>query len=293
MAVIGELSPELLETYAPMIPRRFFTASEDGAVRFFGIKNGTEPAGVVVVQTRADLAQLRFLYIEKSLRGTGVMAELLTELMLDLRKDGTCELFCNYVPAAMPRLDQLLIRSTFSFHDTGHAYFRFPAKSLKRNVLPANKELEKRLIPLDKLPADLRSRMSGRIKGSGYLVDVNTLPPEDTKGSMVYMEGENPRGMLLLLRMDDLAEPDREVIDLGLFYISSEHTSVTLTLLRSLVDSIASIPDQEQMITGYFPDAAPVALLERVLGVRAQRERVASMRLTNLDMYRKDVPPDF
>ena len=291
MAYIDIVSPNNLEVYSSFLPpvlmKKFI---EEEGYAFYGINEGDEAVGTVVIQESGDRAKLRYIYILPHLRGTGVMDRMLSELFLRLRDEYVNYVSMNYIPKVHEFLGNLSRRFGFRERRLDYGYFRFTCddifKSKVASIAPQG------VISLKYLPEDKRQRLWKLVtKYMNIYEDVSFVREEFMSYSIVYLENDDPKGVLLIHTPDFSGDhtvenqskyPENGAYDIALFFVGMGQQKAPLYLLSALCRIIKKELPDNTLITGYFPEGHVVKLIEGVFGVEARHEICATLDLGSL-----------
>ena len=290
MASIQEIAPQNLEVFSPLIPTLLKEKASDPNLHFYGIEQGGEAAGVIIGLTNIDELEIKYLYILPYLRGTGVIDEMLMSLFYSLREEGYSSVSMRYVPSEYPTLSIISQRFKFEEKELSYAYFVFKGEDVRKSkaasVMPRN------IIRINYLPPDKKRRLYALIDKNIQIYDRKLLKSENAKPySMAYMEGDNPKGALvvenpdlsILSASDDIKRyPKPGSYDMTLFFVGTSHQMAPLLLLSGLCKLLQTELPEDVTMTGYFPEGPVVKLLEGVLGIGGHHEVMAKLDLRGI-----------
>ena len=291
MAFIEEISPANLHAFDEFIPAILKNqAMNVPGFHFYGISESDEAAGCVVFVEKADVAEIKYLYIQPYLRGTGVMDQMLMELFLELRSEEYNYVTVNYIPEEFEPFVNVSRRFGFRERPLDLAYFRFTAMSIKK--CRASSYEPKGIIRLKYLPDDKKDKLYKMIDRnmnfSGY--DFKNRD-EILPYSVAYLENENPKGVLIvdnprivsIPTSDNIKRfPEPGALDLALFFVGTGTLKAPLYLLSGLCKIIQKELNDNVVLTGYFSEGHITRLLEGTLGIKGHHEVCATLNLSEL-----------
>lgn len=299
MLRIGLISSDNLDVYMPLIPQVLCSqALKEGDMRFYGISVDDVAAGTIVIRERADIAELRYIYLVPDRRGYGYMDKALADLAFMLRDEGFSRITLDYLPSAYPAIAHMCSRFSFEEHASKSAFFRFPVHSIRK--CPAVTYAPKDTIKLRALPEPAKKELYRNLEKQGYDMGHITGYPDVIASmeehSLVYMERDKAAGLMLVQDMNDYRLRDKSMAlgrvfpegssaDIALVYVGSTQIKAPLYLISALCRDILTNYEDNDLITGYFPEGQITKLLEGTLNIRGLREMTASLSLDILERY--------
>ena len=291
MADIGIIEINDLPAYDDLIPSVLKEMLISGErIRFYGIEDMQTAAGIVAVKEKADVAEIVYLYILPYLRGSGVMDEMLAQLFFYLYEDGFSYAQMNYIPDEYPAIANISKRFGFAEKELDFAYFDFVPEDVEKSKAAAISP--RGIVRLMYLPESRREILFKAIEKNMKLYDYQFSKNSDILPySLVYMDGDNPKGMLAvenkkqsIRRLKEGYEsPGRGAYDITLFYVGTVSQLAPLALLSGLCNLLKTdLKDEEVRMTGYFPEGHVTRLIEQVLGIRGKHEVSAVLDLSRL-----------
>lgn len=291
MAFIDIVSPNNLDVYSgflpPILTKKFI--EEDG-FSFYGINEGNEAVGAVVIQEAGDLAKIRYIYILPHLRGTGIMDMMLSELFLRLRDEDINNVSLNYIPKVHEVLGYLSKRFGFQERRLDYGYFRFKSEDIFKSKVVAISP--QGVIRLKYLPSDKKDRLWKLVtKYMNIYENVDFVQEQFMSYSIAYLENDEPKGVLLIHAPDFSGDytvenqskyPEDGAYDIALFFVGMGQQKAPLYLLSALCQIIKKELPDNTLITGYFPEGHVVKLIEGIFGVEAKHEVCATLDLNLL-----------
>ena len=290
MASIQEISAQNLEAFVELIPKILQEKASDSNLHFYGIEESGQASGVIIGLSRIDDMEIKYLYVLPYLRGTGVIDTMLMTLFFQLRDEGYSTVSMRYVPTEYPTLS--IISKRFEFEETklSYAYFTFKGSEVRKSkaasVTPRN------IIRVRYLPPNKQQRLFSLIDKNMQIYDRKSLTTENYQPySMAYMEGENPKGALvvespdvsILSASDDIKRyPQPGSYDMTLFFVGTTQQLAPLHLLSGLCKVLQTELPEEVTMTGYFPEGHVVKLIEGALGLEGRHEVMAKLDLRGI-----------
>ena len=291
MAFIDIVSPNNFDVYnsffPPVLKKRFM---EEEGYAFYGISEESEAEGAVILQEVGDTAKLRFLYILPHLRGTGTMDMMLSELFLNLRNDYINYVSMYYVPKEQEVIRHLSQRFGFRERQLDYGYFKFTGEELCKTK--AASITPQGIVRLKYLPEDKKERLWKLVKKYMNIYDNKMfVQKEFAEYSVVYMENDDPKGVLLIQSPEMSGEykvetsaalPEKDAYDISLFFVGMGQQKAPLYLISALCQLIKKELPENTVITGYFPEGHVTRLIEGMLGIKASHEVCATLDLNLL-----------
>ena len=285
MASIREISPDNLDAFIELIPEFLQKQALNEPYHFYGIEESNEASGVIAFVENGDIADLKFLYILPYLRGTGVMDQMLESLFSQLSRDGYSSVSLRYVQNEYPVLDAITERFSFTKRKLDYAYFKFKGEEIGRCKAAAF--APKGIMRIRFLPEPKKQQLVRLINRNLEMYDRHiTLNPEFMPYSLAYLEGDEPKGALVVesprlvtaAAFDEAKRyPEPGTYDMSLFFVGSTRQIVPLLLLSGLCRVIDKELPPNTTITGYFPEGYIVKFLEATLGVKGYHEVMATL----------------
>ncbi len=299
MVQTGQISADNLDVFMPLIPGILQAqALDEEGFRFYGISVDDEAAGIIVIRERADNADLRFMYLLPERRRMGYMDQALSTVLFDLHREGFTRVIVNYVPSEYEAVAHICDRFSFVKHKTDRAFFRFRAAQIRK--CKAVTYVPQGIVRLRALPDGIKQELYKRVDTRGYdishIIKNTDLRNNVEERSLVYMEGDKPMGLMLVQDMKSLPDGDKSgafgivfpegaSADIALIYIGSTQVKAPLYLVSALARDILTVYEENEVITGYFPESHLTKLLEGTLGVQAMREMTGEFILDSLESY--------
>ncbi len=299
MVYISQISPDNIDVYIPLIPGILKTqALKEGDMRFYGISVDGEAAGTVVIRERADMAELRYMYLIPDRRGYGYMDKVLADLAFMLRDEGFSVITFDYLPSEYPAVARICSRFSFEEHAAKSAFFRFRVQDIRKCT--AVSYMPRDTIKLRVLPDPARKQLYKNVERQGYdishIISDHDVLASMEEHSLVYMEHDKAAGLILVQDMHDhrlrdkslalgKVFPDGASADIALVYVGSSQLKAPLYLISALCRDILSNYEDNDLITGYFPEGQITRLLEGTLNIRGLHEMTASLSLDILERY--------
>ncbi|MBR1669707.1 MAG: hypothetical protein IJ695_03330 [Butyrivibrio sp.] len=291
MAYIEEISPANLDAFDELIPKVFKEQSlNERGYRFYGISESDEAVGCVIFVERADTVEILYIYVLPYLRGTGIIDQMLMLLFLQLRDTGFSKVKFNYLLSETPEIAAISRRFEFEESPLDMAYFRFEAEVIKKCVVSTYEP--KGIVRVRYLPPEKKDKLFKLIEKNLQFYDFDFNDREDILPySMAYLEGEQPRGALIVQTpktavmplADDIKRyPEPGAMDLTLFFVGTSTMKAPLYLLSGLCRTIQKEIDDSTILTGYFPEGHVTRLIEGALGVKGYHEVCATLELDTL-----------
>ena len=299
MVHTGRIAPDNLDVFMPLIPDILITQHvREGDMHFYGISEDGEAVGVVVIKEAADTAELKYMYLLPAKRRRGIMDKALSDIMFELKDEGYTRLTMDYIPSEYPAIAHICERFAFTHHKTDKAYFKFTVDRIRKcKAITYNPQ---GTLKLRALPESIRQELYRQIKNKGYdishILDDKTLKASVEEHSLVYMEADKPMGLMLVQDMKSLAASERTTAfgrifpegssaDIALIYIGSTQVKAPLYLISALCRDILAGYEENDIITGYFPDGHVTKLLEGTLEIKGLREVTSEIMLDSLEKY--------
>ena len=291
MANIGLISPENLDAFIELIPPvlRGFSVNEEGFL-FYGLDEEDQAVGVIVLKEAADTLELRYMYVLPELRGSGIMDQAIVELLLQLRDEDFNYLVMKYIPDEYPVMRHLSRRFRFEETVLDYGYFKFRAEDVKKSK--ATSIVPTGIIRYKYLPPEKRGNLNKLVNKYMQMYDLRFISKEEILPySLAYMEGDEPKGALLVEIpsgfdgpvVDDLRKyPEAGAFDITLFFVGSGGQKTPLYLLSAFCQMIGKEFPENALITGYFPEGHVSKLIEGALGVQGHHEVMAKLDLSTL-----------
>ena len=287
MASIREISPENLEAFIELIPEFLQKKALENPYHFYGIEECGEASGVIAFEENGDIADIKYLYILPYLRGTGVMDHMLESFFSQLSEEGYSSVSMRYVQDEYPVLDAVTERFSFEKKKLDYAYFRFKGEDIEKCKAAAF--APKGIMRIKFLPDNKKQQLVRMINRNLAMYDRNiTLNPEFMPYSLAYMEGDDPKGALVVesprvVTLSDLDSvkryPEPGTYDMSLFFVGSTKQMVPLLLLSGLCRVVEKELSPNVTLTGYFPEGYVVKFLEATLGVKGHHEVRATLNI--------------
>ena len=291
MASIEEISPNNIEAYHSLIPEVLMQqATVNEGFRFYGIEEAGEASGVVCMIERADVAEIKYVYVLPYLRGTGVIDQMLAYLFVLLRDEGFNYVSLKYIPEEYPFFRFLSERFGFSERRLDYAYFRFKVDDIEK--CKAASFSPQGIIRFKYLPPNKRDDLFKLVEKNMAFYEYRLPQNEDILPySLAYLENDKPKGALVvqnpdkseLPTSDDIKKfPEPGSFELTLFFVGTQTQKAPLYLLSGLCKVVQKELSPNTIITGYFPEGHVVKLLEGALNVKGYHEVRATLELQNL-----------
>lgn len=302
MFAVERIDDTNVDIFLPLIPRVLQEwGSDERGWRFYGIVMDSTASGIVALSESADICRLRYLYLLSECRGLGVIEKALSAILFELYEQGFSRLTADYIPSEYPTIDSLLKSLSFTIQPTDRAYFRFQVKDVLG--CKASTYAPQGVMRFKLLPEYQKETMYRMIRSHGY--DIDQILGSDVgeigrlsfmEYSLVYMERDNPVGILMVQDMSEakLPEggtafgkiyPEPSSATIALIYIGSTQMKAPLYLLSALCRNVLTNFQDNEILTGYFPMGHLAKLLEGTLGVRGNHEVSAVINLSGLEQY--------
>ncbi len=299
MVYAEEINAGNIDVFQPLIPKMLQQLSlTEENWRFYGIESRDEACGVISVFERGDTAVLRYIYLLPGYRNQGIIDDAITRLLVSLYNERFSFVQMDYIPSEYPNIAKLARRFDFKDYKSDRAYFKFTVADIRN--CKAMSYSSHGIVRLRALPQNVRNNLYDLVVKSGYDVeasmfqsDINTL-----EYSVVYMEGDKPKGLLMVNRMDrnpkttDIAFgrvfPEASAADIALVYVGSKELRVPLYLLSALCQNVIRDFESTDIITGYFPEGHLTRLLEGTLNIKGRHEVSSVFRLDTLEDVLED-----
>ena len=285
MASIREIAPQNLDAFIELIPESLQKQALSAPYHFYGIEESGEAAGIIAFEEKGDIADIKYLYILPYLRGTGVMDQMLESFFSQLSEQGYSSVSIRYVQDEYPVLDAVTARFSFTKNKLDYAYFKFSGEDIKKCKAAAFSP--KGIMRIRFLPDAKKKELMRLINKHLKLYDMNiSLNPEFLPYSLAYLEGEDPKGAIIvesprLITAAAVEEatryPEPGTYDMSLFFVGSTRQMVPLLLLSGLCRIVEKELSENVTLTGYFPEGYIVNFLEATLGVKGHHEVQATL----------------
>lgn len=299
MLHIGIIGSDNIDVFMPLIPKVLCSqALKEDDIRFYGISVDGEAAGTIVMRERADIAELKYIYLLPDKRGYGYMDKAMADLAFMLREEGFSGITLDYLPSEYPAIAHMCTRFSFEQHASKSAFFRFPVRSIHKCT--AVSYTPKDTIKLRALPGPARHELFRVLERQGYDIGHITNNPDliscVEEHSLVYVERDKAAGLMLVQDMKDPRLMDQSLAlgrifpegssaDIALVYIGSSQIKAPLYLISALCRDILTNYEDNDLITGYFPEGQITKLLEGTLNIRGLHEMTAILSLDILERY--------
>ena len=303
MVQTGLISEDNLDVFTPLIPGILKVQALDDGFRFYGISVDGEAAGIVVIREKSDIAELKYMYLLPDWRSRGHIDSAISMLLVNLYQEGYAYVQMDYIPSEYPQIAKLADRFSFRKYTTDRSFFSFKISEIKN--CKAMSYTAQGILRLRALPPRIKDDLFKLMDKSGYDISRKTIEndPDTLEQSLVYMEGEKPRGLLLVKRfaykegpggvsMFGKVFPSESSADIALIYVGSKELKVPLYLLSALCRNFVTDFAANELVTGYFPEGHITRLLEGALGVRGQHEETAILDLSTMQRFLEDDDPE-
>lgn len=290
MASVQEISPRNLGAFIKLIPEILQEKALKEPFHFYGIEESGEASGVIVFKDSKEIAEIMYIYILPYLRGTGVVDVVLSDFFVQLDSAGYSFATMQFVPNEYPVLSHISKRFGFEESRLDYAYFRFTAQDVLRcraSSFEPQGIIRVRYLPPDKLER-LKKLVDKYIKVYGdKLLDIKEALPY----SMVYLEGTEPKGTLIVdvpqfdedATVGDMKRyPEPGAYDITLFFVGTTSQKAPLYLLSGLCRILEKELPPNAIITSYIPEGHVVTLFENILGIKGYHEVLAKLDLGGL-----------
>lgn len=299
MVFVKQIASNNMDVFIPFIPKILFRQYiEEKDMLFYGISTDGEAIGTVVLREGGDTAEILYMYLLPVHRRLGYMDKVFADIMFDLRDKGFSRLTMDYLPGEYPNIGRISSRFSFTENKSDRAYFRFDVEQIKKCKVMDYKP--QGIVRLRALPEALRQELYRQVKNKGY--DMRTIMADKAmlasveEHSLVYMEREKPMGLVLVQDMKNLVIEDTTIsfgrvfphesaADIALIFVGSTQIKVPLYLISALCREILTEYQNNDVITGYFPDGHLTKLLEGTLGIKGMHEMTAVLSLDCLEKY--------
>ncbi len=298
MVQTGLISEDNLDVFMPLIPGILKLQALDDGFRFYGISVDGEAAGIVVIREKSDIAELKYMYLLPARRRMGYMDQALSTILFELRREGFDRVVGYYIPTEYEAVARICERFSFVQHKTDKSFFRFKVSEIR--MCKAITYVPQGIVKLRALPNAIKQELYKKVDARGYDISHILKNPDLLlnleEHSLVYMENDKPMGLMMVQDMKSLPKGDRSgafgmvfpegsSADIALIYIGSIQVKAPLYLVSALARDILTAYEDNEIITGYFPEGHLTKLLEGTLGVKGKREITGEFMLDSLERY--------
>ena len=304
MIYLEQLDGSNVDIFQPFIPESLqVQALSDDGFTFLGMVSDDIACGIIALHAVGDTAVLKYMYLLPDWRSRGHIDSAISMLLVNLYQEGYAYVQMDYIPSEYPQIAKLADRFSFRKYTTDRSFFSFKISEIMN--CKAMSYTAQGILRLRALPSRIKDDLFKLMDKSGYDISRKTIEndPETLEQSLVYMEGEKPRGLLLVKRfsrkegpggvsMFGKVFPSESSADIALIYVGSKELKVPLYLLSALCRNFVTDFAANELVTGYFPEGHITRLLEGALGVRGQHEETAILDLSTMQRFLEDDDPE-
>lgn len=267
-----------MEPYREYIPDFFLQGFEEAeAYSFYGMTVGGRFAGVLVLEIVGVEAYVQYMYVEPKFQF--FQSRMIEFVAYELCAFGIWRLVWKFLE------DDTVCKNVqmfgFQVKKDDIARFEFQIQEIKQVALFS--EQAKNVIALEALDSLLLKQLGNELAISGD--DMITLPINKqgyiADCSAVYMEQNQPKGILLLTRDED------GKLFIPYMFSESTHPAAILNMMRFTFENASRKFDESETCSMYIVEPVLVKIVEKVLEIKGQYQCTAIRELAYIADYQK------
>ena len=279
MIDVIRMHEENIEDFASFFPDSvLYESLNDEKIELYGILSDSTAAGGIAIRRKNPEAQLLWVHVADSMAGDGIGKDALTDLFIDLFKDGISDVRVMVVPGADQRFKRLLRVFDFEFKDSDNGSYTCRLGDLreKKNLKPESKNS----IALSELTANEYVELFNFIESSGSDMFLERPDRKDFDGALssVYVEDKKLMGCFLV------KEDAPGALRVAFMFSESEDPIAPIDMMRFSLGAARELPAD----TGVSFDLVNedlIGFIEERVGGKVERSKEGVLDLSGYGKY--------
>lgn len=280
MELVMALNDDNMENYIKFIPRHFFIDYiNNDNIFMYGIKEEGTECGIAVLEKSISDILIHYVYLEED--KSMLLFTFINTIAFHMYRDGYERMVWKFLDDEEGNYRRKLDNMGFVVRQNEIAAFRFSIKQLSQvSILNAPYH---NVISLKDADGLSLKKLCYEISENGKDIIDMPINKDDfiTECSVVYMEKNIPKGMMLLQMDKD------NTLRIPFIYSSSKQTTAIIDMMRFMFSEASKQFDENMICNAYVVEPVLVKIIEKITGIEGKYQYVGIREFQIKEVFSK------